>query len=114
MESNSTSNPPTSRSYARVPLGWIKAAGNTGFKDMRLAAYLWFEHGVNRGRQFQASPHKARKLTGISQKQFQKGIRRLLDAIFIHATHRPGSRTLVRMEATSLNTPNPHAVQAIG
>jgi len=100
MDSNSTSNPPTSCIYARIPLGWIKAAGLTGFKDMRLAAYLWFEHGVNRGRQFPASPHKAHKLTGISQKQFQKGIRRLHDANFIQATPRPGSRTLVRMENT--------------
>ena len=102
MDSNLPPKPLSSGSYARIPLDWIKTAGINGFRDMRLAAYLWFEHGVNRGRQFPASPHKALKLTGISQSQFQKGIRQLNRANLIQATPRAGSKTLVRMKARAV------------
>ena len=97
MDTNSTPSPSTFFRYAKVPLEWVKSAGELGFKDMRLTSYLWFEHGVNQSGQFPASPDKARKLTGISQKQFQRGIRQLNKANLLLATPRSGSRTLVQM-----------------
>jgi len=86
-----------------LPSQNYQSAEITGFRDMRLASYLWFEHGVNQGREFPASPHKAQKLTGISRKQFQKGIRHLNNADLLYATPRAGSKLIVQGEMAMQN-----------